>query len=106
MKGEEVLRQIAARRKAGNSFISWWRREEDWLDVELLDIYLQNVKPDEEIGGFNLLGMDEMWEMVRKVAGPRVERRRDGTEEAIAWKRKSGRQMICPFTPGIADQDI
>lgn len=99
MKGDEIVRQIDARRGDDHRFVRWWRREEDWLDFELLDTFVQNIREDEEIEGFALLGMDEMWEYVRKVAGSRVERgERDG-EAVVTWRRKSGRVMTCPFTP-------
>ena len=99
MQGEEIVRQIAAQRREDHHFISWWRREEDWLDFELLNTFLENVKPDEEIGGFTLLGMDEMWERVSKLAGNRVAKGHNGAGDVITWKRPSGREMTCPFTP-------
>ncbi len=99
MTGAEVVRQIAAGRKEGQFFIRWWRREEDWLDFDLIETFVAKTKPDEEIGGFSLLGMEEMWEYLRNLSSPRVERTTRKDEEVIRWQKKSGEELICPFTP-------
>lgn len=99
MKGTEIVKQIAELRKDGQFFIKWWRKEEDWLDLDLIDTFLRNVKPDEEIGGFDLLGMEEMWEYVQKVGSSRVERTKKRGEEVIVWQKKPDQELVCPFTP-------
>jgi hypothetical protein len=99
MTGDEIAKQIAGQRTAEKFFIKWWRKEEDWLDFDLIDIFLQNVTPDEEIGGFDLLDMEEMWQYVQRVAATRVARTNKKNEEVIEWRKKSGEELVCPFTP-------
>ena len=99
MTGNEVIKQLAERRKEGQVFIKWWRKEEDWLDLDLIDRFIENVKPDEEIGGFDLLTMEEMWAQVQKVGSSRVERTKKRGEEVVVWQKTAGEEMVCPFTP-------
>ncbi|HEY6873097.1 MAG TPA: hypothetical protein VI298_10270 [Geobacteraceae bacterium] len=99
MKGEDIVKQIAERRKEGQFFIRWWRKEEDWLDFDLIETFLANVNPEEEIGGFDLLGMEEMWEYVLKVGASRVARTKQRGEDVVLWQRKPGEELVCQFTP-------
>ena len=57
------------------------------------------MRPDEEIGGFSLVSMEEMWEHVKKLAGSRVSRDRQDGQEVVRWQKNSGRQLVCPLTP-------
>lgn len=98
MKGEEIARKIAEGKKNGAQFISWWRREQDWLEFELIDNFLRDVKPDEEIEGYSLVGMDGALEHVRNLAGDRVKIREGDTGTYIFWRRPNGRELTCPLT--------
>ena len=99
MTGKEIVKLIAERKKEGQFFIKWWRKEEDWLDMDLIGTFLENVKPDEEIGGFDLLTMEQMWEYVLKVAASRVERTKKRGEDVVVWQKQPGEELVCPFTP-------
>jgi len=98
MTGKEILDRIRERRNDDHQFISWWRKEEDWLDFDLIDRFIKNLDPAEEIGGFDLRTMDEMWENLEETTGGRVEKTRKGGNEVIVWKRRSGVEQSCPFT--------
>jgi hypothetical protein len=98
MKGSEVLSQIKEKNQDGRyAFISWWRREEDWLDHDLLDSFIENTRPDEEMDGFTLLTLDEMWEKLRHHAAGRVRRLQGEGGDRIVWEGK-GEQCEYPFT--------
>lgn len=99
MTGNEIVKQIAERRKEGQFFIKWWRKEEDWLDIDLIDTFIKNAKPDEEIGGYDLLNMEEMWGYVQKVGADRVARTKQKGEEVILWQKEPDKELACPFTP-------
>ncbi len=99
MRGADIAKEIPERRKEGQFFIRWWRKEEDWLDFDLIDTFLTNINPDEEIGGYDLLGMEEMWEYVRKVCGDRVARTTRKGEEVILWQKQPDNELVCLFTP-------
>ena len=97
MTGKDILEQIKVQRRDDHRFIAWWRKEQDWLDYDLLDTYLENLGPDEEIGGFDLLTIEEMWENLKKAAPGRVERDTRRGEEVIVWRRIAGEEQVCPF---------
>jgi hypothetical protein len=99
MTGKEIGKQIAEQRKDGQVFIKWWRKEEDWLDFDLLETFVETVDPDEEIGGFDLLTMEEMWEQVQKVCASRVEKTKKRGEDVVVWQKGEGEELVCPFTP-------
>ncbi len=99
MTGKEVLAQIRAERTPDQQFIKWWRKEEDWLDFDVIDTFVANTSDGEEIGGFELVGYDEMWQQLEEVAPGRVAKTQRGGEPLVAWKRKSGEERECPFTP-------
>lgn len=98
MTGEEMLAQIGERKSELHQFIAWWRKEQDWLDFDLVDTFVENLDPAEEIGGFDLLTIEEMWENLEKVVPGRIERETRRGEEVIVWQKKSGEEQVCPFT--------
>jgi len=99
MRGEDILKQIRERKSDSHQFIKWWRKEEDWLDFDRIDAFVENFDLSEEIGGFDLLTMEEMWENLEKVTSSRVERTKKMGEDVIVWRRESGEEQVCPFNP-------
>ncbi|HEY6007201.1 MAG TPA: hypothetical protein VIU40_02690 [Geobacteraceae bacterium] len=99
MTGKEVLAQIRESRTPDQQFIKWWRKEEDWLDFDVIDTFAANVSESEEIDGFELVGYDEMWQYLEKVAPGRVARTQKGGQSLVSWRRKSGEERECPYTP-------
>ena len=98
MTGKEIQQRIEERRTPDHRFISWWRREEDWRDFDLIDRFVDNIDPAEEIGGFDLHTIAEMWEQLDNVAGGRVTRDTRKGEEVIVWQRETGEEQVCPYT--------
>jgi len=105
MRGAEIIERIQRERTPDKQFIRWWRREEDWLDYDLIDRFLQNADPDEEIGGYSLVTMEEMWDQVLTLTGEDRLRReaRDGSEMLI-WRReqssnKGEKEYTCLYSP-------
>jgi len=99
MSGEKILKEIKERRTNEQQFIKWWRKEEDFLDFDRIDSFIKNFELSEEIGGFELLTMEEMWENLERAASSRVERTKKRGEDVIIWRRKSGEEEVCPFSP-------
>jgi len=98
MTGKEILEQVRERKTDDHQFIAWWRKEQDWLDFDLVDTFIENLDPAEEIGGFDLLTVEEMWENLVKVVPGRVERDTRRGEDVIIWQKESGEQQVCPFS--------
>ena len=100
MKGYEITRELKERRSGSDTFIKWWRKENDFLDYDLIDRYVSNFKDSEEISGFELLSFDDMWHEVKRICGDRITRTGSDGSEQISWQPPGGKQVQeCPFTP-------
>ena len=73
-----------------HSFIKFWRKEEDFLDFDLLDRFLGNLRDDQVIDGFELLNTDAMWDQVRHVAGKVVTRTVKDGNDVLLWTDAEG----------------
>ncbi len=102
MRGREIVATLNGRRTEEHRFVKWWRKEEDFLDYDLIDRFVENIKGTDEIGGVDLLTMDDMWDEVRRVSGTRVTLLHDNNGDKVQWvhKGKAGqRTNVCAFTP-------
>ena len=102
MKGKEILKTLDERRTDNHCFVKWWRKENDFLDYDLVDRFINNTSSGVEIGGIDLLTMDDMWNEVKRVGGPRVKLVHDRSGDKIEWvvKGKKGtRTKVCKYTP-------
>ncbi|KAB0668700.1 hypothetical protein F6V30_15285 [Oryzomonas sagensis] len=102
MKGREILATVRERATTDHCFVKWWRKEEDFLDYELLDRFLEHATESEEIGGLQLLTMNEMRDEVKRVGGTRVKFIHEASGDKIEWvhRAKEGvRTHICAYTP-------
>lgn len=98
MRGRELISEVMQRHTTDRPFIKFWRKENDFLDYDLVDRFIENIAPDDEIGGLELLTMDEMWNEVKRVAGKRV----NLSNETLEWSHvdKYGVDpRVCPYTP-------
>lgn len=103
MKGIEIEQNLTEQVRPQHCFVRWWRKENDFLDYDLIDHFRSTVGSDEEIGGFELLTMDEMWSEVKRVAGERVIRYRDNGMDFIEWLPLDGMQMHTEVLPYSAE---
>lgn len=102
MRGREAIRSIKDQRSADHYFVKWWRKEEDFLDYDLIDRFVTNAGIDEEIGGLQLLTMNDMWHEVERIGGARVKLIHDTSGDKVTWvhKGKSGMSThVCAYTP-------
>jgi hypothetical protein len=102
VRGREILKTLSERRTADDRFVRWWRKEEDFLDYDLIDRFVANSTDDEEIGGIDLLTMDDMWRLVKKVGGTRVKLVHDTKGDRVEWDHKTGsgvKTHVCSYTP-------
>lgn len=103
MTGSEVLEQMRAQRNANHCCIKWWRKEKDFVDFELIDSFVKQVKPDDIIDGFKLLDLEQMWEALLDLDPDKLVRVKKGDQELIewVWHDKAGMEQtsIYPFTP-------
>lgn len=102
MKGREVIATLNDKRGEKDCFVKWWRKEEDFLDFDLVDRFIENSSGSEEIGGIDLLTMDQMWNELKRVSGTRVTILSDVDGDKVRWvhRGKTGlRTELCPYTP-------
>lgn len=87
MQGNELVKRIKRDREAHPErvFIKWWRKEEDWVDFDLVTRFLETVNYGSEIGGYELIDQDEMWRTIEQRAGGRASKAlRDG-RSVVLW---------------------
>ena len=102
MRGHDIIKTINERKSEDLHFVKCWRKENDFMDVDLIDRFLDNTKGTEEFGGIDLLTMDEMWNEIRRVSGSRVTLLHGTDGDKVEWthKGKSGvRTNMCAYTP-------
>lgn len=102
MRAHDIVKTLDEQRNAGYCFVKCWRKEQDFLDVDLIDRFLENTGGTEEFGGIDLLTMDDMWNEVKRVGGTRVKllHGKDGDRVEWAHKGKAGLHTnVCAYTP-------
>lgn len=102
MRGQEIITSLNERRSSEHRFVRWWRKEADFLDYDLVDRFVENTGAGVEIGGVDLLTMDDMWNEVQRVGGTRVTLLHGAAGDKVKWihKGKTGvRTNVCPYSP-------
>jgi len=74
MEGYELLKKIRQERGAhpDRIFIKWWRREEDWIDFDLVSRFLDTVDYGADIGGYELIDQEEMFQTIERRCNGRI----------------------------------
>ena len=102
MLGHEVRTQLAESLRPEHRFVRWWRRENDFLDYDLVDRFSSRLTGTEEIGGIDLLTRDEMWQELEKVSEGRVRIQHSSTQgKVIEWVHRSktgAKSELLPYT--------
>ncbi|HEX9874134.1 MAG TPA: hypothetical protein VGA43_07210 [Deferrimonas sp.] len=99
MTGSDILRQVKENRNPRLCFIKWWRKEQDFLNFEEIDEFIQKARPDEEFEGYELLDMEQVWAFLRERELGNIHREtRTSGREVIVWNRP-GKSQECPFNP-------
>lgn len=102
VRGREIITALKERRNEEHCFVKWWRKEEDFLDYDLIDRFVENTGGSDEIGGIDLLTMNDMWDEVKRVGGSRVKLLQSKEGDTVEWVHsgKTGlRTNVCAFTP-------
>jgi hypothetical protein len=103
MTGKEVAERIAREKREGKPFIKWWSKANDVVDFDLVSRFIDKVRDDETIDGFELLDMDQMWDALLSLDPDNLVRVKSNGEELIqwVWQDSAGaeRTNTYPFTP-------
>ena len=108
MQGYELVKAVEKERNAHREriFIKWWRKEEDFIDFDLVGRFLETLNYASDIAGFELIDQDEMWKTVESHAQGRVSKvDRDG-RMMLLWTPPKGAEIEekcteCPYTPDM-----
>ena len=103
MKGSEVVHELTGQDTGERCFIKWWRRENDFVDYELVDSFIEQARTDQDFAGYELLNLQQMWETLQRSTAGHVTREKRGQREVIVWTHReaSGKENteVCNFTP-------
>lgn len=102
MKEYEMLKMIEERRNENHCFVKFWRKENDFVDYDLIERFVENAGSNKELGGIELLTMNDMWNELKRIAGTRVKLIHDTTGDNVEWvhEGKTGTTtQVCGYTP-------
>jgi hypothetical protein len=88
MNKSEILKKVSEQLSGRHQFIKWWRKENDFSDYDLVDRFLGELSPNDEIDGVSLLTMEEMWDEVKKLCGDNVRLINEDNRKIIGWLHK------------------
>ena len=102
MKEFQIRRDLELGLQQGKEFIKWIRKENDFVDFDLIDRFLKMAESNYEIADFELLHKDEMWKILKDCKPSGLRRSRSTKGEKIEWRHqgKDGREHTysCPYT--------
>ena len=103
MRSDEIIQGIKQGQREGKAFIKWWRSENDFTDYELFDNFIQRANSGHEFAGYELLDVEQMWEVLKRWKPNGLKRNRTDKGEKIKWLKKGADGVLdlqtCPFTP-------
>ena len=102
MRGRDAVKLINEERRNEHMFVKWCRKENDFLDYDLIDRFVRNVRDGEEIGEIELMTMDDMWREAKRVVGNRLTLLHEGVGDRIRWIHKVRNELrtdYCAYTP-------
>jgi hypothetical protein len=102
MTGRELASILNEQRSDEHQFVKWWRKENDFLDYDLIDRFITSVSSNEEIGGANLLTMDEMWDELKRIGGTRVKLVHEKSGDKVEWVhpgKEGEHKEVCIYSP-------
>jgi hypothetical protein len=102
VKEHEMLKIIEEQRNENHHFVKLWRKENDFVDFELIERFKEEAGSNMDMGGIELLTMEDMWNEVKRLVGTRVKLIHDVTGDNVEWvhEGKTGTVTnICGYTP-------
>jgi hypothetical protein len=106
MQGYELVKEIEKEKSSHPErvFIKWWRKEEDWLDFDLVSRFIENLDYGTNIDGFDLIDQDEMWRTIESRCRGRVKKVQKDGEWVLQYNAPKGAEIEetrteYPYTP-------
>lgn len=99
---DEVIEQIASRRREGECFVRSWEEGHSFVDIDLIDRFVAAGK-GRAIEGFELLDLEQTWQALIDLDPDKLTRVKRNGEEVIEWQWRDSqgreRTTVYPFTP-------
>ena len=106
MQGYQLVKKIQKERSAHpeNVFIRWWRKEEDYIDFDLVSRFLETLDYALEVEGFELIDQDEMWRIIESRCNGRISKVKQDGQWVLHWTPPKGAELEerlpqYPYTP-------
>jgi hypothetical protein len=100
MLSRQIINELEQAKQQGKEFIKWWRRENDFVDYETIDHYVE-TPGQTEIENFELLDRDQMWDVLKTWKSSGLRRTKSLTGGMIEWQHtgKDGQAhtYTCPY---------
>jgi hypothetical protein len=100
MLSRQIISELEQAKRQGKEFIKWWRRENDFVDYEIIDHYVKTAGQT-EIENFELLDKEQMWQVLKAWKSAGLRRTRTGDGGTIEWQHtgKDGQAKThtCPY---------
>jgi len=103
MRGTEMRDAIRRQRSHDQQFIRWWRKENDFVDYELLDKFLRRLDDSLEFSGFELLDLDQMLQTLKRWIGDKVRLEHRTQSTVLVWTRGDNQRQIIEELPYSAE---
>ena len=101
MRRNEILRDIEKGKEEGKEFIRWWRKENDFVDYELVDHFIKSADAFHEMENFELLDMEQMWQVLKKWKPTGLRHSKSTRSDMIVWDHtdRNGEKhtYTCPY---------
>jgi hypothetical protein len=100
MEIKKLREEIHQRRQPEHRFIKWWRREHDFLNYDLIEVFLADIsqRSVDMLEDFELLAEDQIWRELEQRASGHVHRERRTHGEVIVWEHDQ-QEEVRPYTP-------
>lgn len=100
MRRGDILNQLELGQEQGKEFIKWWRKEDDFVDFELIEQFV-NTEDTFDFENYELLDKSDMLNELKRWQPDELELVVSDDGEVIKWKHKSKdgqwKSFTCPF---------
>jgi hypothetical protein len=95
MQGYELVKRVQKERTKhpNNIFIKWWRKEEDWIDFDLVSRFVETLNYGDDFGGFALIDEAEMWRTLEQRCGSRLSKVQREGKWVLLYKPPKGAEI-------------
>lgn len=103
MQGYDLVKRVEKEREKhpNNIIIKWWRREEDWIDFDLVSRFLETLNYASDIGGFTLIDEEEMWRTLQRRCGNRVTKEQHNGKWVLHYTPPKNAELEEPLPPEL-----